>query len=174
MPSISQMEELRPRDVRGLVSYLVGGEGVQPTFIQPGLSHSISPDIKQRLNEYLISDITELGPGLLVELSGLPLPCSGPSPPAQALLDWAVGGPCPPPWAHHPCHWSQSEIARQPEKGQRPLSPISGRLPFPSPTTPALHSPKKHGLLFVTNLLSRKFSVLILWDRQPSDFSPSP
>ena len=164
------MEKLRPHDVRQLAhSYLVGGRGTKPTCCPAhALSSSITPDVKQRLNEYLISDVSELGPGLLMEFSGLPLPSSGPSPSAQALLERAEGGPFPPPWAHHICHWSQNEAALWTEKKTTgPHHSSLGRHPVPLPHRTG------SVFLFVLNLLSSKFSVLILCDRQPSDFSPS-
>lgn len=116
----------------------------------------------------------------------LSLPSSGPPLPAQARPTGCREDPCPgrcvavhilslakPHTAY--LSWAiKSCCSLKRKKENLSLLLISGGgHQFPSPTVPVLHNTKKYFFSFVLNLLSSNFSVLILCDRQLSDFLPA-
>lgn len=64
-------------------------------------------------------------------------------------------------------------LFKEKERKPVPVTYLWGRQPVSSPTALALHYMKKYFFSFVLNLLSSNFSVLILCDRQLSDFLPA-
>lgn len=126
------------------------------------------------LSKYVISYVIELGPGPFMELSGLSLPSSGPSLPAQAQLDQADGGSLLPTLGQT-THSTlvighKIKLLFKKKKENLPLLLISREARSSPPPLHRLCTTQRNIFLFVLNLLPSKFSVLILCDRQPSDF----